>query len=285
MKKMMFVLVILLFLLTLTVFLQSLFREDTSKELYYTLAKNYSFHPLCDETMSIEIYSTSDHSWIGFSSKNQYRLKDERLEVVLTDVEVLKEKAPDHQTRYEFVFSLVDLGQDVEMEEGVFQITNEKFQLELPIGSVAIYQKDFPKLNFSSLYGNYAKVEEEFHLVGLTIGLDQYRQIEELRFGCGFGNLAQIRKDAFYPSEMSQVPMDLSPWEKAASSLPFVLSKGNHEYYIPLFYSQKCLTTDATILLKMDGKTYLLEHFFFVIPAFSLKDYPQMRRMGTIRYA
>lgn len=290
MKKIVFgVIVFFLIFLATTLYLSC--DRIAREEVYYTIPQNYSLYYMEDRKLSINVYSTAEESLIAYPEENQYRLYDQNNYYLLNNIYVEKQldysKMNEKITKYTLFIPLSNYQDCFIIENCSLEIKNDQFTLMLDIGYLRIDSKEYELLEFSDLYGNYAYMNGELHMVGITICLDEkYKYLESLTNGNLFGRLEYAEKNNLYASEIDFLDLkcqDLTSPFKQGKAV-YLNAKSNY-YFIPVGYEKMLLTINPYWIFKIDGKEYMLDNFIYFANDISLFNYPFGRTLGVLKYA
>lgn len=291
MKKLIFGVTLSMLTLLVTIYIVSKTKTVTEEDKYYTIPRILTYHYEDNKRMSFEIFINNDNSLVEFPEKNSYFLIYNNSSYQLSDVEITKEKNNVSKEevfyKYTITSNLLSFSkEDIIFNSCVLRIKNDTFTLECPIGYVAIYRKEYPELDFTDLYGNYAYIEGELHLVGITIQLENsYHALKKVLIGPAYVSLQHIEKDILHDSECLEGSLKHTVMAEKMVEEDFLLNAKQNYYFLPVSYSNLALFTSGCILLDIDGKTYYIEDFTYLANDISLSDYNQTKKEGKIIYA
>ncbi|MDE5855487.1 MAG: hypothetical protein K2H06_00405, partial [Anaeroplasmataceae bacterium] len=258
---------------------------------YYTIPRILTFHYEEKKTMSFEVFINNEHNLIEFVEENSYFLVDEKGTYQLNEVAVNKEK--DYTSKEEVFFkytlscTLLNLSdKDMVFKNCFLRVKNDTFSLECPIGYVAIYKNEYQPLNFTDLYGNYAYIQGELHLIGITLQLDSaYKELNKASIGEAYVQLANIEQDKLYDSERLEASLKHSVVAEETEQMSYKLKAKQNYYFLPVSYPNLTLFTSGCILIQIDGKTYYIEDFTYLANEISIFGYPHTKKEGKVIYA
>ncbi|MCM1130568.1 MAG: hypothetical protein NC087_07495 [Anaeroplasma bactoclasticum] len=291
MKKLVFGITSLMFILLVTIWVLSKGKTVTEKDQYFTIPRILTYHYDEDKRMSFEIFINNENSLIEFPLENSYFLVNNNSSYQLKDIEVSKKKntisKEDIFYKYTITSSLLNVSKDdMVFDSCSLRIKNDAFTLECLIGYVGIYRKDYPKLDFTDLYGNYAYMDGELHLVGITIQLNaDYKSLENVQIGSAFVPLRYIEEDVLYDSERTKGSLKHSVIATKEVEKIFLLEAKQNYYFLPISYSNLQLFTSGCILITIDGETHYIEDFTYLANDIYISDYNQTKKEGKIEYA
>lgn len=291
MKKLIFGVTLCMLVLLVTICILSKSKNVTEDDQYYTIPRILTYHYEKNKRMRFELFINNENNLIEFPEENSYFLVDEKSSYQLSDVEITKEKnyISKEEAFYKYIITAGLLNfskEDMIFPNCFLRIKNGTFTLECPIGYVAIYKNDYPELDFTDLYGNYAYIKGELHLVGITIQLkESYKILNEVKIGPAYVPLQNIEKDMLYDSERLQGSLKHSVIAEKEVEDVFLLKARQNYYFLPVSYSNLALFTSGCILINVDGKTCYIEDFTYLANDICLSDYNQTKKEGKIIYA
>ncbi|MDE6660735.1 MAG: hypothetical protein K2J93_02785, partial [Anaeroplasmataceae bacterium] len=148
------------------------------------------------------------------------------------------------------------------------------------------YRGSYQPLKFSDLYGNYAYLNNELHLVGITIQLDStYKELSKVLIGPAYTQLKYIEKDQLYDSERLEASLKHPIIDSSLNQGSIPLKAKQNYYFLPFSYPELALFTEGCILLELDGKSYYIEDFTYLANDISLINYKNIKREGNVIYA
>lgn len=254
---------------------------------FYTILQNYAYCSGQEKTMSIDLYSNERNSLIAYPDQNRYFLEDETQSFKLSGIKTtsFSEANQDKASYgYRLEVPLFSLPEELIMPFCFLRIENSHYTLRMEIGSFRLVGSSYPLLNVTSLYGNYAVVENELHMVGISIRLDDsYNRLEKVDLSAACGRLEEMEiggKDSELSLEELNHPNLLDPIDPTQSVL-----LQDTEYFIPIAYRRLLLTLSPCILWTIDGTVYCLDNFLYCSNTIHLDDYPNMKKEGAVLYA
>ncbi|MDE7385285.1 MAG: hypothetical protein K2M84_05960 [Anaeroplasmataceae bacterium] len=141
-------------------------------------------------------------------------------------------------------------------------------------------------LDFNDLYGNYAYINGELHMVGFTIQFNEmYKELYNVTIGPAYVDFTKIEQDQLYDSERLEASLKHSLIAEKKNQDHFKLKAKQNYYYMPVSYPNLALFTAGCILIELDGKTYYIEDFTYLANDISIFDYKNSKREGKIVYA
>lgn len=291
MKKVILLLSLFMLGILLAIIIFSINRTSIETVKYYSVRRSYSYQYQENKKMCLELYSNQQDSSIEFPDKNSYSLKHNSSTYLLQNIEIKS----GHTMQYEKnqihkIFLYADLIKPTLdhfiLNDFSLLVQNETFTLELPIGFLAIYQEHIPKLQFQELFGHYSYIEDELHLVGITILLPNVRKsLQDLRIGAGEGALEFIEEDTLYDSELPYSTLKHKIVKDTLKQESHMLSAKKGYYFIPISYETLILISQGAILLILDNQIYCIEEFCFLANDILLSDYVALKQEGKIIYA
>lgn len=275
----------------ITIFVLSKNKNVENEDIYYTIPRNLSYHYEKNKKMSFDIFMNNESSLIEFPEENSYFLVEEQNSYQLNGVEVRKEKdyISSENVFYKYTITcdlLHLLEEDMIFKDCYLQIQNDTFTLEVYIGYVEIFNEEYSPLVFTDLYGNYAYVQGELHLIGITIQLDSsYKRLKQVIIGNAFVPLSYIEQDQLYDSERLESSLKHSVIMDKKSQEEYSLNSKQNYYFMPISYPKLALITSGCVVLEIDGEKYYIEDFTYLANDISIASYPHIKREGKIVYA
>ncbi|MDE6408136.1 MAG: hypothetical protein K2K48_00350 [Anaeroplasmataceae bacterium] len=291
MKKIIFGLTLTALILLGTIFILSKNKVPVNEDLYYTIPRILTYHYEENKKMCFEIFGNNENTLIEFVEENSYYLVDEKSSYQLNHVEVTKEKdySSKEATFYKYTIScgLLNISdENIIFEDCSLKIKNESFTLECFIGYLAIYKGEYQELDFQDLYGNYAYIQNELYMVGITIQLAQaYKELMNVSIGPAYVDLMQIEQDQLYDSERLEGSLKHSVISEKKPQDGYKLKAKQNYYFLPISYPNLALFTKGCILLELDGKIYYIEDFTYLANDISISNYNHSKREGKVIYA
>ncbi|MDE6585006.1 MAG: hypothetical protein K2K15_06360, partial [Anaeroplasmataceae bacterium] len=274
-----------------TIFIISKNKNVVEEEIIYSIPRITTYHYAPEKRMNFEVYINSEHSLIEYTEKNTYLLSTSYATFPLMNVSVSKvlDFIDKEESFYKYsieadLFSMQE--EDIILEDCYLKIKNESFIIEAPVGYLAIYRNNYIPLDFTDLYGNYTYVNDELHLVGITIQLSKkYNSLKQVKIGSITANKRYIEQDMLYDSErfLSEVQQPIFEQDFTSDAYPLRAKEGY--YYIPFSYKSIVLITKACVLLQIDDEVYYIEDFPYLANEIHISDYQKTRVKGTIKYA
>ncbi|MDE7264436.1 MAG: hypothetical protein K2N64_07230 [Anaeroplasmataceae bacterium] len=291
MKRIIFGITITMLIFLITIFVLSLKKNVSATECFYTLPRimTYNYHK--DKEMSFEIFINNQHSLIEFPEKNKYYIEDEKNSFPLTNVRI--EKKLDYINKEEVFYKYIVIANLLSfLEENIIlknckiRIENESYTFLGTLGYLAIYKENYIPLEFYDLYGYYTYIENELHLIGITIQLSTcYKKLHTAHIGPAYVQNSKIEKDHLYESEIPSSKLRHSFVEEETEQNDFSLTARQGYYFLPISYPEISLITYGCILFDIDDKTYYIEDFTYLANEISIQDYKKLSQEGTIVYA
>lgn len=291
MKKFIFFLTSVMLTLLITILIMSKSKNVVEEEIIYSIPRITTYHYEPEKRMSFEVYINSEYSLIEYTEKNTYLLCTSYATFPLMNVSVSKalDFIDKEESFYKYsieadLFSMQE--EDIILEDCYLKIKNESFVIEAPVGYLAIYRNSYMPLDFTDLYGNYTYLNDELHLVGITIQLSKkYNSLKQVKIGSITANKRYIEQDMLYDSErfLSEVQQPIFEQDFTLDAYPLRAKEGY--YYIPFSYKSLALITKACVLLQIDDEVYYIEDFLYLANEIHISDYQKTRVKGTIRYA
>lgn len=266
-------------------------KRTTDVDCYYTIPKISTYHYEEGKRMTFEVYVNNANSLIEYEQENQYFIESEGSRFQLSDVEVSKQlnwtSKEEVYYKYRITSSIINASlDDLICNTAYLIIKNTQFDLTLELGFLAIYKKDRKKLDFSDLYGNYAYVDNELHMIGLTLQLaSQYKKLHYVKIGKALVLLEKIEKDILYDSERTLSSLNHSIIQESNIEESYPLLAHQNYYFLPLAYSNLMLITEACVLLGIDEEEYYIEDFTYLANDLCIANYLKSRKEGKVRYA
>ncbi len=200
MKKLILGITLSSLILLSTIFILSKNKKTVNENIYYTIPRILTYHYEENKKMCFEVFGNNENTLIEFVEENSYYLIDDKSSYQLQDVLVTKEK--DYTTKEETFFKYIIScnllhisNEDMIFNDCSLKVVNDTFTLECYIGDIAIYHGDYHPLEFNDLYGNYAYIHGELHMVGFTIQLDEmYKKLSNISIGPAYVDLTQIEQ-------------------------------------------------------------------------------------------
>ena len=291
MKKFVFFLASAMLTLLITIFIISKNKNVVEEEIINSIPRITTYHNAPEKGINSEVYLNSEHSLIEYTEKNTYLLSTSYATFPLMNVSVSKvlDFIDKEESFYKYsieadLFSMQE--EDIILEDCYLKIKNESFIIEAPVGYLAIYRNNYIPLDFTDLYGNYTYVNDELHLVGITIQLSKkYNSLKQVKIGSITANKRYIEQDMLYDSErfLSEVQQPIFEQDFTSDAYPLRAKEGY--YYIPFSYKSIVLITKACVLLQIDDEVYYIEDFPYLANEIHISDYQKTRVKGTIKYA
>ncbi|MDE6047465.1 MAG: hypothetical protein K2F56_02435, partial [Anaeroplasmataceae bacterium] len=274
-----------------TIFILSTNKKTVNEDIYYTIPRILTYHYEENKKMCFEVFGNNENTLIEFVEENSYYLIDDKSSYQLQDVLVTKEK--DYTTKEETFFKYIIScnllhisNEDMIFNDCSLKVVNDTFTLECYIGDIAIYHGDYHPLEFNDLYGNYAYIHGELHMVGFTIQLDEmYKKLSNISIGPAYVDLTQIEQDQLYDSERLEASLKHTLLAEKKKQDPFKLNAKQNYYFMPISYPNLALFTTGCILIELDGKTYYIEDFTYLANDISILNYKNSKREGKMIYA
>ncbi len=291
MKKIIGVLCFSLFTLFLTILIMAKTKNVTETVKYYTIPRMYAYHYTEDKKMKFEIFVNDENSLIAYGNENSYSIKDKLKTFTLTDVEIQKQL--DFQSKEEVIYkysitsNLLSLSdEDLYLKDCKLEIKNQSFHLSLELGDISVYRKHYDSLQFTDVYGNYAYIEEELHLIGITLQLPKtYHILYEIKIGQANCLFDHIEKDMLYDSQRNVIDLGYDPIGMPVDHTSYVLDAKYGYYYFPITYEGLKLITELALVLYIDGNIYYIDDFLYLANEISLKEYSNTKVEGVVVYA
>lgn len=289
MKKIITIFLLVLFLLLCGSLIYSNFKDFDVNLSFYTIPKNYSIYCMADKKIMIDVYSNQVNSLISFEENNRYQIiyNDHTIEV--DDLNITKKKEISNDTTtyiYTFEIDVDNFIGDVVNEQLIFKITNDEYSVKFNAGEITIYRDLYKVLDFKDLYGNYAYVNDELHMVGITIALSgSYNELTSVKGGVCSGRIDSIVRDTLYPNEIDINDLENSNIVDKVNSDTYNLSNKEKYYFIPIVYDKLLLTLNPCFIFTVDNEEYLLDNFYYLYNDISLNNYKLSKKAGEIIYA
>lgn len=261
------------------------------EQVVYTIPREYTYWYQKDKKMSFELFLNQEEGLISFPNDNQYRLSMKDKNLVLNHIEVSIEENCQYQNQMFYRYLIHSdcipvTDQIVHLNDVYLTISNVQFDLSCYLGNITIYPPDLQTLPIQDLYGNYAYIDQELMLIGITIGLSEKKNyLNEMRIGSAFGVLNWIENDTLLDSEIDNSMLKHSVEASYELSPPYPLNASNNYYFIPISYPKKMLITNACIYFKIDGESYMIDNFDYCLSTIYLNLYPNSLFKGEIGYA
>ncbi|MDE5546004.1 MAG: hypothetical protein K2I88_00920, partial [Anaeroplasmataceae bacterium] len=218
-----------------TIFIISKSKRPTNQDIYYTIPRILTYHYEENKKMCFEVFVNNENTLIEFVEENSYFLVDERSSYQLQDVLVTKERdyTTKEETFYKYTIScsLLNISnEDMIFKDCSLKVKNDSFTLECYIGYVGIYRQEYLPLDFNDLYGNYAYINGELHMVGFTIQFNEmYKELYNVTIGPAYVDFTKIEQDQLYDSERLEASLKHSLIAEKKNQDHFKLkAKQNH---------------------------------------------------------
>lgn len=291
MKKIIFGLTLLILVSFLAILIVSKNKHIEKEETYYTIPRILTYHYEENKKMSFEIFLNDKNSSIEYPQNNEYFLKDKKNTYPLQEVAVNKEKdfimKDEGFYKYTITCNLLNIQKgDIILENCSLEIKNTTFILEVYIGYLAVYKETYFPLDFTDLYGNYAYINNELHLIGMTLQLNPtYKTIQWAKIGNAFVSLDHLEKDQLYDSERQESSLKHTLISEQIEEKRCPLNAKYNYYFLPISYPKLALITQGCLLLKIDDKIYYIEDFTYLANLISIQSYSNTKEEGKITYA
>ncbi len=265
-------------------------KEQTSKSVY-TIPKELTYWYQEDKTMTFEIFLNEKDSLIQFPNQNTYELRTNSVSVSLNHVDVSMEYNCNYKNEEFYCYKIKSdlIGsreENMHLEDVFLEISNRQYRLNCLLGNITIYKESYPIADISDLYGQYSYIDQELILVGLMLRLEIVGQyLNEIQIGSAYGNLEWVEADVLKDSEMDSSAVKHPILAKKIEMAPYFLDGKSKYYFIPISYEKKLLITNACVLIKVDGKEYIIDNFTYYITPILLSNYPISAQEGRINDA
>lgn len=292
MKKMITAVVFGLCVLLIVALWMSSTKDSSASLVVYTIPRNHAYQNVEEKKMTVDVYANKGDCLFAYPKENTYQLKEGDNLFLLNNVYV--DKVVDYADksekiyRYSISFPLLRISdEDIHFSSCSLVIKNQEYTMTVQIGSLVIYQQEYPLLEFSDVYGNYAYLENELHMVGITICLDEkYSSVSDVEAGDAFGLVHKIEKDVLKNSELSSTDLkNYTPLTTRPKDKTYALKGKTGYYYIPIAYENLYLNTTLCLRFQIEESFYLLEDFTFLANVIHINDYVNSRKAGEIVYA
>lgn len=290
MRKIITIFLGLLFLLLVSSLIYSNLKVIETRLNFYSIPKNYSIYKSEDKEIIIDIYTNEDNSYISFEDNNKYYLMYNNHIIEINDVIIEKRKELSKERDsifvYSFYIAVKNFVGEVYKEDLLFKIVNDQYKLTINAGNITLYDKEYELLDFTDLYGNFAYIDEELHLVGITIALDKgYHILNKVEGGMISGKNNFIEKNMMYPPEITISDLKDNNILGVHNEDSFELGNKERYYFIPISYEKLYLSINPCFIFYIDGKKYLLDNFYYLYNSINLSDYQYSRKIGELVYA
>lgn len=287
MKKLCLSILILILISLSAITIISWKRVEGLQNKFYAVNRMYSFIYDSETPICFELYCNQKKNWISLVKENHYYLEDETISFKLENVKVIEsynsKMSGEEIYQYKIYTDMPNLADSAFiLKNASIIIKNEAKTLKQQIGYVSIAPK-YTLLNLSDLYGNYSYIDEELHLVGITIALqNEYKFLQKVGFGEAFCDLEYIEKNKIMDSQLDLLDIKHSIIKKHADSPPLRLNAKSRFYFIPLSYPTLRLITEGGIILWIDNEIYFIENFCYLTNNILLCDYPNSKIEGKV---
>lgn len=291
MKKIFLGLSILFLSILLTILILSKNKHISYEEYLYSIPRIDTYHSTKEERMTFEVFINSKNHLISFVDKNQYYIVHNSNLYLLNHVTVKSEEDSPFQNDiyYKYTIECDLLGKSEEniiLKNYELLIENEIGDYCFPMGELIIYNQEYVPLEFHDLYGNYAYINDELHLIGITIELDPiYTVLEQVSLGSVFGVLEKIEEDTLRDSECLAASLNHQVIASETKENNYFLTAKENYYYIPISYPELYLITGGSFIFQMDEISYSLEKFTYLANEIHLNQYQTSKQEGKIQYA
>lgn len=291
MKKLIFGITAAMLILLIAILTISFQKNITTKDCYLTIPRIMTYHYQKDKEMNFEIFVNNEHSLIEFTEKNSYYLEENNNSYPLSDVRIKKELDYENKEeifyKYTITSSLFSFSEnDIILKECKIRIENDSFTFIGSLGYLAIYKESYLPLEFYDLYGNYAYMNNELHLIGITVQLSStYKNLNRAHIGPAYVKNEFVLKDSLLESEVPNSKLEHRIVEEEKPQHKISLTARQNYYFLPISYPKLFLITSGCILFEIDDQIFYLEDFTYLANPISIKDYPTIRLEGTVQYA
>lgn len=290
MKKIVFSITMIAFLMLGMILLLSFKRKEEKELLIYSIPKEYSYWYDEEKAMSFSLYANQKDCYIEYVDQNQYILSNGKNQYTLTNVVVEKEYncKEDDEDFYRYEIStdiLIPTCNNIELKDATLIISNEQYTLKTSLGNITIYGKEYQLLSVNDLYGSYAYIDSELHLVGINICMKEDGFLNQVSVGTLKVPIWEIEKDMIYDSELSIESLHHDLFNKVIYTSPIYLDSKDDYYFLPICYDSLRLVTNASITFTINGDSYIIDNFSYLANVIKITDYPKTRMIGEISYA
>ena len=291
MKKFIFGITLSMLAILITILVLSKNKHISNEDKYYSIPKIQTYFYEKEKRMSFEIYANSDNNFFAFPEENHYYIKEDLNQYPLNNISVKVEEDSTIQEEVFFKYTIFCdilslMEKNMILKDCELFIENECFSLSFPLGCLEIFREEYIPLEFNDLYGNYAYINGELHLIGITIQLDaSYKVLQKMSIGPAAASLDYIEEDELYDSERLENSLKHPLLTKSTSVNPHMLTAKQNYYFIPISYEKLTLITNACIVFQIDNRSYYLEDFTYLASPIHLNQYQNSRQEGKIKYA
>lgn len=290
MKKIFFALTLIITILLAIILFFSYYRQSEQEMKVYTILREYSYWYQDNRRFSFIIYSNQENSFLDYAEHNVYELKNEQMVFTLNHVEVYKElnDKENEESVYQFRIE-ADLinpkEQSLYIENAMLVVKNDQLSCLCRLGDITIYHANMKLLNVFDLYGNYAYIEDELHLVGISIAIKDIGLLKHVKIGSIDSCLEFVEKDVLYDSEVDYLILKHPIIREKKVNQPIKLDAKTNYYFIPFSYEELRLITSVAISFNINDEEYILDTFSFYASPIRLCNYPHLSQKGEIQYA
>lgn len=291
MKKIIFGLLALILGILVTIIIISKNKHISLEEIFYSIPCIDTYDSTKNQRMHFEVFTNSKNHLISYVDKNQYFLVDGENQYLLNHVEVSYEE--DSTFQNELFYKYMIESDLLEKTDGTMTfkdykllIENEKSSVTFQMGDLEIYNQSYSPLEFNDLYGNYAYINNELHLIGITIQLNPtYKVLKKVSLGSAFGSLEAIEQDTLHDSECLESSLKHSVISQNREEKKYYLTAKENYYFIPIAYPELRLITEGILFFQLDDEMYSLEKFTYLANEIHLNQYQMSMKEGKVEYA
>lgn len=284
MKKIMFVLVLLIAILFTGLFIIS--NNKVIEYDYFTILEAKSYVYKEGRRIDFNVYCNKNDSLISYPEKNSYSLELDDILIQLTNVSVTKGSIEN----YYLVKIEADMP-DITDNEFICNnpnliIKNSKYEVKLKLGSFSVLKpKGHKLLSVQALSASFSIVNNIKHLVGINLKLtNTYDTIDYFRLGgYSFGMLSKIKYSKIYDDEI-EISDVINGYSIKYVETQITKTMDDNILFVPIGYKKLYLQRGGYIIISLNNSMYYLDSFNFMLDIPSPNNYKDLIYKGEIIY-
>lgn len=284
MKKIIFILVLLISILFTLLFLIS--KNKVIEYEYMTILESKSYVFKEGRKIDFNVYCNKKDSLISFPEKNTYSLKLNDMIIPLNSIEITT-GVVDGYYLIKIEADMPNITNDEFIcKDARLIVENSKYNLELKIGSLSFLNSNkYELLSVQSLYASFSNINDNKHLVGINLKLtNKYKSIEYFKLGgLSFGVLSKIKYSVLYDNEI-EISNIIKGYHINYVEAQISQRLEDNILFIPISYDTVYLQRGGYIIISLDNQYYYLDSFNYMLDIPSLNNYENLIAKGNINY-
>lgn len=285
MKKLLFLILVLLISLIISLFMIS--NQKDIIEDYYTIIESKGYVMEEDREISFDIYSRKENTLIENPLNNEYVLELDTMKIKLEDIRIEKNQIKDKLYLIK-IYSNMPLFNEEEYHSKTSKlvITNSKYSLNLAYGEMSFLNpKGYKLISLDGLFGSYIEYHNSLILAGINIKFhDEYEYLTSIKAVACHGILSKAREDLVLENQIDNKAMGYN-YNPIKPEQDYLLTLNSKTYFIPLGYSEVSIIRSSYLTFTLDTKKYYFDTFDFMTNILDLDNYQEYQRKGEIKYA